>query len=214
MMNQTLQGSEGVEENEVVKVDNTRIFKSDFLEVLTYTSFPLHVVFYGGISVLFYFLGLYYTDLNFGSGIVYWFAGLLAWTFLEYLLHRFVFHFVNENKMVQKFHFIFHGVHHNYPHEEKRTMMPPSGGIIFISLFLLVNYFLLGTTGLFSTGGIVFGYLCYSGLHYCIHMFKAPKFLQPLWTHHLLHHYQNEEMAFGVSNRIWDWVFKTMPKKK
>ncbi len=210
-MNESLQGNE-VASN--ATVDTTRIFKNDFLELLTYTSFPLHVFFYGGVSILFYVLGLIYSDIGWLRGAVYWSGGLLGWTFLEYLLHRFVFHFVNENKYVKKFHFIFHGVHHDYPHEEKRTMMPPSGGTLFISLFLFINYLIFNLEGFYITGGIVFGYLCYSGLHYCIHMFKAPKFLQPLWTHHLLHHYQNEEMAFGVSNRFWDRIFRTMPKKK
>lgn len=210
-MNQTLHGSQNAMSE---KVDNTRIFKNNFLELLTYTSFPLHVVFYGGISVLFYVLGIYYSNTSLFKGALIWVAALFGWTFLEYLLHRFVFHFVNENKYVQKFHFIFHGVHHDFPHEEKRTMMPPSGGTIFISLILLICYLIFGTTGFLVTGGIVFGYLCYSGLHYCIHMYKAPKFLQPLWTHHLLHHYQDDEMAFGVSNRFWDRVFNTMPKKK
>ena len=210
-MSQTMnQGQQVAGEN----MDNTRIFKNDFLEILTYTSFPLHVAFYGGLSLLFYAVGVRFSEVSALRGAGYWIGGLLLWTFLEYLLHRFVFHFVNENKYVQKFHFIFHGVHHNYPHEEKRTMMPPSGGVLFISLFLAICYLIWGVNGIFVCGGIVFGYLCYSGLHYCIHMFKAPKFLQPLWTHHLLHHYKDDENAFGVSNRFWDRIFGTMPKKK
>lgn len=195
-------------------VDNTRIFKNEFLELLTYTSFPLHVSFYGGVSVLFYILGVYFTDVPAAKGLLIWALSFIAWSPLEYFLHRFVFHFVNEWGWVKKFHFIVHGVHHNYPHEEKRTMMPPSGGTIFVMVVFPMLYLMFGQKSFFVMGGIILGYLCYSGMHYCIHMFKAPKFLQPLWTHHLLHHYQNDDAAFGVSSRIWDRVFGTMPKKK
>ncbi|MEX2379667.1 MAG: sterol desaturase family protein, partial [Vicingaceae bacterium] len=39
-------------------------------------------------------------------------------------------------------------------------------------------------------------------------------FLKQLWIHHSIHHYQEDDKAFGVSSPLWDYVFGTMPSKK
>jgi len=35
-----------------------------------------------------------------------------------------------------------------------------------------------------------------------------------LWQNHAIHHYQNPYVAHGVSTRLWDLVFGTLPDKK
>ena len=197
------------------KTESTKkIFENDFLELLTWTSFPLHLFWYTAMFVSFFLIGYRLTHLNLLTGIGYFVVGYFAWTFIEYLMHRFVFHFINDSKLVQRFHYIFHGIHHEFPNEEKRTMMPPLPGLIIGGLYLGIVYLIFGNTGFFIAAGIVAGYLSYSSLHYSIHIFKAPRFLQPLWTHHLLHHFREPERAFGVSTRFWDRVFGTMPENQ
>ncbi|MGB3618930.1 MAG: sterol desaturase family protein, partial [Catalinimonas sp.] len=34
-----------------------------------------------------------------------------------------------------------------------------------------------------------------------------------LWVHHSIHHFKDDERAFGVSSPLWDWVFGTMPRR-
>jgi 4-hydroxysphinganine ceramide fatty acyl 2-hydroxylase len=64
--------------------------------------------------------------LNFAG----WFVlGLGIWTITEYILHRYVFHFEPNVEWGKKIHFIFHGVHHDYPNDAKRLVMPPSASI-------------------------------------------------------------------------------------
>lgn len=45
--------------------------------------------------------------------------GIFAWSFMEYVLHRFVFHgedyWLVKNKFVICFHFLAHGIHHAFP---------------------------------------------------------------------------------------------------
>lgn len=42
-------------------------------------------------------------------------AGLVTWTFAEYSLHRFLFHYPAKSRLGQRFVFLFHGVHHDTP---------------------------------------------------------------------------------------------------
>ena len=52
--------------------------------------------------------------------------GLVGWSLAEYLLHRFVFHFEPDTRWGRRLHFIIHGVHHDFPHDPMRLVMPPS----------------------------------------------------------------------------------------
>src|SRR6185437_5377933 len=53
--------------------------------------------------------------------ILLFIGGMFFWTFFEYLMHRFVFHWVSENPRAQKFIYVMHGNHHlhHYKSEEK-----------------------------------------------------------------------------------------------
>src|SRR4051812_8960310 len=48
------------------------------------------------------------------------FAGFFAWTLTEYLLHRSIFHWTNDTAFGKRFHFLAHGVHHDYPNDSDR----------------------------------------------------------------------------------------------
>ncbi len=144
------------------------------------------------------------------------FGGLVVWTLAEYFLHRYVFHWVNETPRGRRIHFLLHGVHHDFPNDGDRLVMPLLTSVplalIFYSLFSL----LLGThlvQPFFA--GFAIGYLCYDGTHYAVHHFKQTgrigKFLK---RHHMLHHHADHDGGFGVSSPIWDWVFGTMPQVK
>lgn len=190
------------------------IFKNKVLEALTYTNFSIHIIWYLSLAILSMILGFIENSVNVFSGLGIFIFGLFLWTLVEYIMHRFVFHYISKNEYIKRFHYIFHGIHHQFPREEKRTMMPPAGGLIYVTLYFAFGYLVMGNLSFFLTAGLTLGYLIYSGFHYSIHMFKAPKRLEFLWTHHLLHHYQEPERAFGVSTRLWDKLFGTMPTKQ
>lgn len=138
-------------------------------------------------------------------------GGLFSWTFVEYVLHRFVFHWMPPGKIGARIHFIFHGVHHDYPNDRLRLVMPPSVSIPLALLFFSLYRTLLGYPAVYPFfAGFVTGYLCYDMMHYAMHhlQWKNP-FWQRMKQHHMLHHYQYSDKGFGVSNPFWDYVFDT-----
>lgn len=138
-------------------------------------------------------------------------GGLFSWTFVEYVLHRFVFHWMPPGKIGARIHFIFHGVHHDYPNDRLRLVMPPSVSIPLALVFFSLYRMLLGYPAVYPFfAGFVTGYLCYDMMHYAMHhlQWKNP-FWQRMKQHHMLHHYQYSDKGFGVSNPLWDYVFNT-----
>lgn len=138
-------------------------------------------------------------------------CGLGVWTLTEYVLHRFVFHWELPGKFGQRIHFIFHGVHHDYPSDSKRLVMVPTVSIPLASLFYFLFYFIFGpalVNPFFI--GFILGYLTYDMTHYAVHHFnlKSPFWLE-LKNHHMRHHYMDSEHGYGVSSKIWDYVFRT-----
>jgi 4-hydroxysphinganine ceramide fatty acyl 2-hydroxylase len=108
-------------------------------------------------------------------------------------------------------HFMTHGVHHYLPMDRLRLVMPP---ILFTTLqfpFTQLAYKLFPTpvaNGIIS-GAFLF-YILYDCMHYALHHTKLPKYMTDMKKYHLAHHYKNFELGFGVTSKIWDYVFSTM----
>ncbi len=188
-----------------------RLFKSDYLEMLTKTH-PL-VIWGMYIPVIAYMLYYSNTTIGFSAGkIAAIFGGaMLFWTLFEYLAHRFIFHWTSENKAIQKFSYTIHGNHHEYPRDRQRLFMPPVPSILLASVIFFSMYVIIGKYTFAFFPGFIFGYLSYGTMHYAIHAWNPPyKWMKALWRNHHLHHYKNDELGFGVSSTFWDHVFGTM----
>src|SRR5438445_10824831 len=61
--------------------------------------------------------------------------GVLLWTLLEYLIHRYIFHYEPKTRLGKRLHYIIHCVHHDYPNDARRLVMPPSISVPFAFLF-------------------------------------------------------------------------------
>jgi len=138
--------------------------------------------------------------------------GALAWSLLEYFLHRVVFHAFGPRSWQRRFHFIFHGVHHDFPRDPKRLVMPLGVSIpVGIVVFLLIDMSLPRLVAAATIVGVGIGYLLYDYTHYFTHYFKARtpvgKYLK---RHHLVHHHTGYEAKYGVTSPLWDIVFRTM----
>lgn len=155
-------------------------------------------------------------DLSATGTVVTVVAGVITWTFAEYVLHRWVFHWTNDTPVGKRIHFLFHGVHHDFPSDKDRLVMPllmsVPLGVIFYSLFSVAVGLRLAEP-LFA--GFAVGYLCYDGTHYAVHHFKQTTRLgRYVKRHHMLHHHADHDGGFGVSSPLWDLVFRTMPEVK
>ena len=146
-------------------------------------------------------------------GIVILFPlGMVAFSLVEYLIHRFLFHFTPANEKQAQVKYSLHGVHHEFPRDKDRLAMPPLISLGVAGVFYLLFWLLLGDRVWLFFPGFVSGYSTYLIIHYAIHRFRPPaNFLRYLWKHHSLHHYKSDDYAFSVSLPIWDVIFKTMP---
>src|SRR6266571_957037 len=94
--------------------------------------------------------------------------GLMIWTLLEYIIHRFAFHYEPKTRIGKQFHFIVHGVHHDYPNDAKRLVMPPAVSIPVAVVFYALFLFLFGRAAPAIWAGFIAGYVCYDSIHYAI----------------------------------------------
>ena len=144
-------------------------------------------------------------------------GGLAFWTLLEYVLHRWVFHFTPSpnSELSQDVHFLIHGVHHDWPHDPDRLVMPP---VMSILLAVVLGYpiFLVVGPRFFDPffAGLVVGYIWYDMTHYAVHHVKPRTEIgAKLRKHHYLHHFKTPEARYGVSTPLWDVVFGTLPRE-
>lgn len=188
-----------------------QLFKNRYVEYLTKT----HPLIIWGMYLPIIILLVYYTyaQLHFSGLRIFllFIAGVFSWTFFEYMMHRFVFHWVSDNPRAQRISYVMHGNHHEFPRDKQRLFMPPVPSLILASLFLLLFYALMRANSMAFFPGFMLGYLLYGSMHYAIHAWSPPfKWAKPIWRNHHLHHYKNEHMGFGVSSTLWDHVFGTM----
>ncbi len=197
-----------------------RLFKSDFLEFFTHIS-PITVLVIW-LPVGLYFLGKAILTLPENHSVAFiptaFILGLFLWTFSEYTLHRFVFHYRPKNAFQERLVFLFHGVHHAQPQCKTRLVMPPVVSVplaaAFWGLFVLIFSVILKlpdwTAPTFA--GFILGYLAYDMTHYATHHFGMRSgYLKFLKRYHMQHHYKTPDKRFGVTSPAWDLVFKTRP---
>lgn len=154
--------------------------------------------------------------INPGLIFVLFMAGALLWSLTEYLLHRFVFHRIGASVTGRRLHFVLHGVHHDFPNDRTRLVMPlgvsiPIGVIIYLFLRLVVGETVgpIWVDPIFVGFGV--GYLAYDGIHYATHHFRMRGPVAAwLKRYHMVHHHTGENARWGVSSPLWDWVFGTL----
>jgi len=189
--------------------ESVKMFKNPLLESLSKVPFFVPLIVY--IPVIAYFCWKSVMLNGFLPFLGYLLLGLFVWTLTEYILHRFIFHFYPSSQLGKRIHFIFHGVHHDYPNDAQRLVMPPSASIPLACAFYFLFQWLLSAPlldGFFA--GFIFGYLCYDMTHYMLHhvQFKSP-FWKKLKQQHMLHHYDDATKKYGVTSDLWDKVFGT-----
>ncbi|XP_062356170.1 fatty acid 2-hydroxylase isoform X2 [Cinclus cinclus] len=209
-----------------------RLFHSDFLEFLSKTAW--YVVFMVWTPVVLYLSWVSYTSLAQGNTRLfssftteysipvhkYYFPfifliGMILWSLLEYLIHRFVFHMKPpaSNYYLITLHFLLHGQHHKSPFDSSRLVFPPVPASLVIGFFYGVLRLLLPEVlGLSVFVGGLCGYVIYDMMHYYLH-YGSPKkgtYLYGLKAYHVKHHFEHQKSGFGISTRFWDYPFRTL----
>lgn len=190
------------------------LFKNELLERLTRTHIAVPLTIFSLISIALIVYGLQNGHITWITTPLLFLAGLLAFSLVEYIMHRFLFHLHPKTPKQEKFAYTVHGVHHDYPKDKDRLAMPIPLSLLLSTLFFFFYKMIMGTFVFGFLPGFLMGYALYLWVHYMVHAFKPPKnFFKVLWVHHGIHHYKDQDNAFGVSSPFWDVIFGTMPKK-
>jgi 4-hydroxysphinganine ceramide fatty acyl 2-hydroxylase len=214
------------------KDESVRIFRSGFLEWFSHVHPAVPHMIY--IPIIGYMV---YSSYAGGAGLgrigLLFLAGMLFWTLTEYLVHRFVFHTTLEleeevreivgglapgeaalpkiTTLRQKQYFLAHGVHHDFPNDSRRLVMPPSVSIPLAVAFYAAFRLLFGASdGPALFAGFTLTYLIYDTIHYAVHHFQlhgqVTLYLKKM---HFRHHYADSTRDFGVSSPLWDLLLGT-----
>lgn len=185
-----------------------RLFDNALMEALSKVHFSVPIFIFLPVIVYAGYLAVNDPNLSMFDFFAWFMLGLLAWTAVEYMMHRYVFHFHPSSEWGKKLHFIFHGIHHDYPCDRLRLVLPPSVSIPLATGFYFLWRSIIPTPGLYAFfSAFILGYLLYDMFHYAIHHLEVKgKLWNQLKTHHLKHHYVDPEKGFGVSSPLWDHI--------
>ena len=192
-----------------------KMFDNPLIDSLskTHIAYPL-TIFYG-LAVILLIYTIYSGILPAMTSILAFVLGFFFFTLIEYTIHRYAYHMHERTPFRKKMVYIMHGMHHDQPKDKQRLAMPPFLSIILAAVFFLIYWAIMGKFGMPFTAGFMAGYATYLCVHYSVHAFRPPKnFMKILWVHHAIHHYQDPNVAYGVSSPLWDVIFRTMPEKK
>jgi sterol desaturase/sphingolipid hydroxylase (fatty acid hydroxylase superfamily) len=196
------------------KEERAKLYKNKFIEFLSRAPFGVSNTMWVIVAIIFYWLTITRVELSLANIIIFSLIGFLFWTIMEYILHRFVYHTETNSEGYTQFQENLHSNHHHYPKDPERLAMPPVRELVLGALFFGFFYLAMGIYAFAFFPGFILGYDAYITLHYYQHRVKSPKYKpwKKLWQHHKAHHYSNPYSAFGVTTRLWDYIFGTMPK--
>src|SRR5437016_8446884 len=189
------------------------MFESDFMEFFSRVHPAIPLALYLLVVGYMLYVSIWQQKLSILAVAGLFALGILLWTPIEYLIHRYVFHYEPKTALGKQLHYIIHGVHHDYPNDARRLVMPPSISIPLAILFLALFAITLGRFAPAVSAGFGFGYVCYDSIHYAIHHFAMKRGVW-LWLkqYHLRHHYRDDHVGYGISSPLWDYVFRTTRK--
>ena len=130
--------------------------------------------------------------------------GLLGWSLMEYVAHRFVLHGVPPFST-------WHADHHARPTALICTPTLLSGSLIALLVFLPALLLSNLWRGSALTLGVLVGYLAYSCVHHAVHHWHGGgRWLRRRKYCHALHHRSEDAGYYGVTTSFWDSVFRTL----
>src|ERR1041385_4722802 len=124
------------------KDETVRGFDTDFMEFFFRVHPATPLVLYLPVVGFMLYVALWRQGFPAFVVVGFFVLGVLLWTLFEYLIHRYIFHYEPKTRVGKRLHFIVHGVHHDYPNDARRLVMPPSISVplafLFYGLFLLI----------------------------------------------------------------------------
>lgn len=187
--------------------ETIRMFENPWLERLSHVHPATPFIIYIPVIAMLCWLTATTTTLTLTEIGFALLTGLIFWTFIEYFLHRFVFHIPQSNKIFRAIYFYSHGIHHDAPRDATRLVMPPGASIpLALTLFFLFRW-LSPIYYLPFTAGFLTGYVIYDFLHFAVHFFQFNNaYFKFIRRNHMMHHYRAPRKNFGFTTPVWDFI--------
>jgi sterol desaturase/sphingolipid hydroxylase (fatty acid hydroxylase superfamily) len=135
--------------------------------------------------------------------------GVLTWSFLEYVIHRWLGH---DRRLVKRTPFgIEHTAHHSQGGYFAPTWKKALAAIAALGLMAPLAIAVAGTT-LGLTYAIAFAsfYVVYELVHRLLHVWRGVgPYARWARRHHFFHHFHDPSLNHGVTSPLWDIVFGT-----
>lgn len=143
------------------------------------------------------------------KGILFLLAGVITWTLLEYLIHRFLGHKKGKG-LVKKEHQQHHAKAHYFAPMYKKIILAL---VVFTLSTSVVGSLVTWTMGALFSLGLAGMYFIYEITHRRFHV-KDPliRYGLKMRKHHFFHHFGNPKVNHGVTTAFWDRVFGTFTK--
>lgn len=192
-----------------------RMFESEFFEFFSkvHPAAPFVLWIPVGLGIAAYGLS---TGVTEPSRFVLWCPlGFVSWQFMEYFIHKKIFHWQGIGPISRRFHDIAHGFHHKYPDDADRLVMPLA---VSITLGLVTGglAYLVHRPEMMLPWwcGLLAGYLFYDFMHWSTH-FRRPltSWGKKMRAHHMAHHFADIDTNFGISHRYIDRMMGTLKKR-
>lgn len=132
--------------------------------------------------------------------------GLVAWTLIEYAMHRFILHGMPPFRA-------WHALHHARPTARIASPTILSAGLIFGLVFLPVLVLADVWIACALTWGVLVGYFGYAVTHHATHHWNLDNaWLRRRKRAHALHHHRARPGSYGVTSSFWDRVFGSVAR--
>jgi sterol desaturase/sphingolipid hydroxylase (fatty acid hydroxylase superfamily) len=135
-------------------------------------------------------------------------GGAVGWSFLEYVIHRWLGH---DKRYVRNVFGREHTRHHAVGHYFAAGWKKGLAAVVVVALTSGPAIALGGVaTGLAAVGGFVGFYLTYELVHRLLHVREGVgPYARWARAHHFHHHFHDPASNFGVTSPVWDVVFGT-----
>src|SRR5690554_2076133 len=136
---------------------SAKMFQNPVLEKLSRTHISIPITMFLLVACYALYYGITTTPITFISGVLLFIAGFFAFTLVEYLMHRYLYHMLPTNKIKDKIQYTIHGVHHDYPKDKDRLALPPFiSGLYAVILYFLFT-FIMGSYAYYFLPGFLIG---------------------------------------------------------
>lgn len=167
----------------------------------------------GSLTMLFFAL----VSGHWQRGLVFYALGFVAWTWIEYEVHRYILHgrFPDGPGLVRHFlHKNFdhlHWEHHARPWDGNHVNGTLKDTGLFVAFLLALSLLFPSWTASMLIAGVIQAYIIEEWVHHSVHFARFKnRYFRYIRRHHLYHHSpKGSEAGYGLTNGFWDVVYAT-----